>query len=529
MLARNLKLAAAAGAAMVLAVGMASPTLAETTVRAVLHAELKILDSVVTTQGISQDHAMMVYDTLFGTDENGAPQPQMIDTYDVSADGKTYTFVLRPDLKFSDGAAVTADDVVASLKRWGAKDGEGKTLIAVTDALVAVDARTVRWMFSQPYGYVIKSLGKTTSNVPVIMPKRFADTPADQAITDAIGSGPFLFKKDEWVPGSKVVYVKNKNYVPRKEPASGSAGGKVVKVDRVEWLNIADSQTAINALINKEIDYYETPPADFLPKLRADRAIELEPTNKIGFQGVLRMNHLQPPFNNPAMRQAMLSIVNQETYMKAMFGDPKLYKICPSYFACGTLLETDVGSAEAMKHDMARAKKLIQEAGYKGEKIVVMHPTDVATMNAATLVTAQLMREAGLNVDLQAMDWATMNSRRANKGDPAQGGWNILHTWWNGVGISNPLSNAPIHASCDKAWPGWPCDEAHQKLVDAFKFARSVEEQKVLARKIQESAYKLVPYVPFGQWQIPVAYRKDLKGVLPVPGLVVFWNMEKAG
>jgi len=507
-------------------IGNSSSVRAETVLRAVLHADLKILDPVWTTHGITQDHALMVYDFLFGWDENNVSQPQMVDNYEVSDGGKTYRFTLRNGLKFHDGAAVTTADVIASLKRWGARDSSGQQIMKVTESLSAIDSNTFVWKLSKPYGLLIDSLGKTTSRVAAIMPERFAKTDPEKQIEGSIGSGPFIFKKDEWVPGSKVVYVKNPNYVPRSEPASAAAGGKVVKVDRVEWLNIRDPQTAVSALINGEIDFYENPPADFLKMLKG-KPITLKVTNRIGYQGVLRPNHLHPPFNNKKARQALMWAVNQETYLQTMFGDPLLYLKCGSFFACNTLLENETGSQALMAHDPQKAKKLLEEAGYKGEEIIILHPTDQPIMNAATLVTAQLLRKAGLNVKLEAMDWSTMGSRRAIKKAPAEGGWNILHTYWNGPGISNPLTNKPIHTTCEKAWPGWPCDKAHQALIDSYPFAQTVEEKRALAQKMQVSAMDFVPYVPFGQWVAPAAFRNVLNGVLTVPGGVVFWNIEK--
>ncbi len=498
----------------------------EKTLRAVLHADLKILDPVWTTHGITQIHAMMVYDFLFGWDENNVSQPQMVDSYTVSDDGKIYEFVLRDGLKFHDSTPVTTADVIASLNRWCARDSAGQQIKKVTNKLYAVDDKKFVWDLKKPYGLLIDALGKTTSRVAAIMPERIAQTDPEEQITEAIGSGPFIFKKDEWVPGSKVVYVKNPNYIPRGEAVSAAAGGKVAKVDRVEWLNIRDPQTAVSALINGEIDFYENPPADFL-KLLKDKPITLKATNRIGYQGVLRPNHLYPPFDNQKARQALMWAVNQEMYLKTMFGDPLLYQKCGSYFACNTLLENDTGSEALMAHDPEKAKTLLREAGYNGEEIVILHPTDQPIMNAATLVTAQLLRMAGANVKLEAMDWSTMGARRAIKESPKNGGWNILHTYWNGPGISNPLTNKPIHTTCDKAWPGWPCNASHQALINSYPFAQTVDEKKKLAKQMQESAMEFVPYVPFGQWTAPAGFRNELKGVLTVPGGVAFWNIEK--
>ena len=512
--------------ALGLVAGNSAPASSESVLRVVLHADLKILDPVWTTHGISQNHALMIYDFLFAWDENSVPQPQMVDTYEVTDDGKHYRFTLRDGLQFHDGAPVTTADVIASLKRWGARDSSGQQVMSVTESLSAVDDKTFEWKLSKPYGLLLEALGKTTSRVAAIMPESVAMTDPETQIESTIGSGPFIFQREEWVPGSKVVYVRNPNYVPRSDPASSAAGGKIAKVDRVEWLNIRDPQTAVSALINGEIDFYENPPADFLPSLK-DKPITLMATNPIGYQGVLRPNHLHPPFDNRLMRQGLMWAVNQDTYLRTMFGDPLLYRTCGSYFACGTLLESEAGAEALLAHDPEMARQAFEEAGYNGEPIVILHPTDVPIMNAATLVTAQLLREAGLNVQLEAMDWSTMGSRRAVKEPVSEGGWNILHTYWNGPGISNPLTNKPVHATCEQAWPGWPCDEDHQSLIDDYPFAQTIAEKRALAQQIQESAVDFVPYVPLGQWQQPAAFRNELDGVLIVPGGVVFWNIEK--
>jgi peptide/nickel transport system substrate-binding protein len=227
------------------------------------------------------------------------------------------------------------------------------------------------------------------------------------------------------------------------------------------------------------------------------------------------------------MRKAMVALVNQQTYLQAMFGNPDLYESCGSYFACGTYLATDAGAESLLADDPAKAARMFKDAGYDGSPITVMQPTDVATMNTAALVTAQLMRDAGLNVQLLPLDTASIGQRRANKGAPADGGWNILFTWWNGIDLSSPITNTPLQASCDKAWPGWPCDEELQGLIDAYLTVSTPEEQKALAETIQLRAFEVVPYINFGQWQQPVAYSNKLDGVLQVPGAVVFWNIAK--
>src|SRR5215468_10587537 len=228
-------LTAAALAVSLVLLGAPNSWAQQKTITAVMHADVKIFDPIVNTADITSYFALMVFDTLFSLDQNLTPQPQMVGNYKVSADALTYTFVLRDGLKFHDGTPVTAEDVVASLKRWWVKDGGGQIIQKFTKELTAVDDKTVKLVLNQPYGLVLDTLAKPDANVPVIMPKRLASTDPNQAVAEVVGSGPFKFVKDEWVPGSKVVFVKNTEYVPRSEPANGFAGGKVVKVDRVEW------------------------------------------------------------------------------------------------------------------------------------------------------------------------------------------------------------------------------------------------------------------------------------------------------
>jgi peptide/nickel transport system substrate-binding protein len=375
---------------------------------------------------------------------------------------------------------------------------------------------------------MLHALSKPSGLVPAIMPKRIAETDPNTAIKDVIGSGPFVFVAEEWVPGSKVVYRRNEAYVPRAEPPSGAAGGKVAKVDRVEWINIRDQQSAVLALQNGEVDYVEAPGADFLPILRG-AGMKIVRTDRLGSQGMIRMNHLHPPFDDVRARRALLYLVDQNRFLQTMFSDPELYRPCGAFFVCGAPLETAAGVEPDFGKNKERARALFAEAGYKGEPIVILHPTDVQTMNLSTLVLAEDLKSIGVNVELQALDFAAMAGRRSSKAKPSEGGWHIGLTFWPGLLISDPVGNTPMQASCDKAWPGWPCDAEHQALIDAYPEALTPEARMALAEKIQVSAYqKVVPYVPFGQWFAPVAHSPKLSGVIGMPGTMILWNIEKA-
>jgi len=501
---------------------------AETVLRGKLDSGIKQIDPIWTTAYAARSHGFMVYDTLFGLDENFEPQPQMVDTYTVSDDGKVYTFTLRDGLRWHDGDAVTAEDCVASIERWGARDGMGQKLMDVTEALEVVDDKTFRLVLERPYGLVLQSLAKITSNVPFMMKKEHAMTDPHEQIAEVVGSGPFRFVPEEFVPGNTAVYVKNDDYVPRAEPASNTAGGKVPRVDRVEFVWIPDQTTAANALIAGEIDYIQDPPADLQPMLRAADGVAVEIFDPLGNQPVVRINHLQPPFDDPKARQAVLWAVNHEEQLQAAVGDPEMYKVCGAMFVCGGPFETDADSEPLMKQDVAKAKALLEEAGYGGEPIVVMHVTDDFVIDAQTLVTVQQLRKAGFNVEVQSMDWSTLVSRRALKGPPSEGGWHIFQTWFNGPDFLNPVEHLPVAANCEDAWFGWPCDETIERLRTEFAFEPDLARQKDIARRVQERAYEVVTYVPLGAYYQPVAYRSDrLEGLIRSP-VQLFWNVSKS-
>jgi len=320
-------LAAAAAALMSVAAH------AQGTLRVVMLSDLKILDPMWTTAYIVRDHGYMVYDTLLAMDEKLEIKPQMLSGWKVSDDKLTYTFTLRDGLAFHDGAPVTSEDCIASIKRWGVRDTMGQKLLQFTKELAAVDARTFTLTLKEPYGLVIESLGKPSSNVPFIMPKRVAETPADKQITEFVGSGPFVFMKDLWRPGEKVVYEKFKGYKPRPEPASGLAGGKTVHLDRVEWVVLPDIQTAINALIAGELDMVQQPPFDLLPVLEKTKDIQVIDLNVLGTHFAFRFNTLHKPFDNPKVRQAALYALNQKDVLQGGVGNPKYARECKALFA----------------------------------------------------------------------------------------------------------------------------------------------------------------------------------------------------
>ncbi len=500
---------------------------ADTVIRVNLDAALNQLDPIGTTSYIVRSHGFMVYDTLFGLDENMNVKPQMVDTYTISDDSLVYSFTLRDGLHWHDGASVTSRDCVASIKRWGSKDGMGQQLMAAVEKMEIINGKTFTIVLKRPFGMLLQSLAKITANVPFMMKEEQALTSPDEQITEVMGSGPFRFVKEAFEPGTKAVYVKNKDYVPRNEPGSNTAGGKVVNVDRVEIVWIPDLSTRTNALISGEIDFIEAPHPDHIAKLKAAENVRVEKFDTLGYQCVLRLNHLQPPFNNIYARQAVLWATDMEMALKVVVGnDPDMYRKCPSMYPCDTPFATDIGSKPLMTQDFDKAKALLKKSGYKGEKVIILHGTGGSIVSAQTMVTGQNLRKAGFNVELIPMDWATLSARRKVKKPASEGGWNAFQTYFTGPDFLNPAEHMAIKAEGENSWFGWPEDKKIQELCSAFVAEPDFEKQKEIAAEIQARAYEVVTYVPLGTIYQPAAYRTELKGLLKGP-VSLFWNVSR--
>jgi peptide/nickel transport system substrate-binding protein len=452
----------------------------------------------------------------------------MVDTYTISPDKLTYTFALRPGLKFHDGQAVTSRDVVASLDRWTKRDTAGQKLREFTAEMKTVDDKTFAIVLKEPFAYVETTLASTSGNAAVIMREQDAKTDPFTAITTTIGSGPFRFVASEWVPGSKVVYEKNPDYVPRSEPAIGFTGGKVVKVDRVEWVFLPDANTRAAALANGEVDMIDQLPHDMAKILERNKNITVSRIGKIDAFGVIRPNSLHPPFNDVRARQALALLVNQNDYLAAGFGDRKWWREnCYSFFVCDTPNGTEAGSENFRKQNKDRAKQLMAEAGYKGEKIVILGTQEIPQIGALAEVTAANLRSIGVDVDLVMSDWGTMLARRGKKDAPEQGGWHIFHTTVGGASAQSPISNFLISATCDGAnWPGWPCSPDIEKLRNSFARAQSEAETKATLDALDTQLWKELPVIQTGQYATPFAWRNNITGVLQSP-VIAFWNIEK--
>jgi len=516
------------GMAVALSAALAAPAHgADNVLRLRMNGDINSVDPISTTNYTIRNASYLIYDVLFAMDADFTVKPQMAEKVEVSADGLLYTITLRAGLTFHDGGKVTAGDVVASLRRWGKVDGLGKLLFSKMNSIEAKDELTTIITMKEPWGQALPALGKISSNIPVIMPARLAAQEPGDAVKQPVGSGPYRMLVDEWVPGSKAVYVPFEGYKPRSEPASMAAGGKLARFDRVEIINIPDTSTAIDALLVGEIDWVEEVPSDMLPLFDGSDQAEAVPARQSGNSMQLVVNHLNPPFNNPDIRRALQLTVEQEPFMKAINGDrAELYKVCAAVFFCDTPFASDVNTDRILKRDPAGAKALLQKAGYDGTPVLLLHVTDIPAHDATYSVLKPMLEEAGFVVNEQISDWASVASRRASKEPVDKGGWNVFVTGWGYIDQINPMTNVYVAGACDKGWFGWACSEELQKLREQFAATTDFAEQKKLAVRMQEVTHDLVPYVPLGQLFPMQGRSKSLENFLdsPVP---FFWNVSR--
>ena len=522
-----------AGTGAAAATAFAAPRIARAAsaklLRFIPQADLAVLDPMWTTAYVTRNHGMMIFDTLFGLDGNYQPQPQMVQGSATSADGKEWTLTLREGLRFHDNTPVLARDCVASITRWGKRDAFGQGLAAATDELSAPDDKTIKFRLKRPFPLLPDALGKVGVSMCAIMPERLARTDPFTQVTEMVGSGPYRFLAAERVPGAKVAYERFAGYVPRQGGTPVlTVGPKVAKFDRVEWLTIPDAATALGALQTGEADWWEQPSFDLLPVMEGDGKLKVAEIDPTGNMSLLRFNQLYPPFDNPAIRHALLGAVNQGEVMTAVAGtDTKWWSDKIGFFPPGSPLASDAGMAALTgPRDVAKAKADITAAGYKGERVVAMVATDFPTLNAMALVGVDMMKRCGLNVDVVETDWGSVVQRRANRSAPDKGGWNVFFTNFAGLDEYTPAGHLPLRGNGLNAWFGWPTAPKLEELRNAWFAAPDAAAQKAIGQQIQHQAFVDVPYLPLGRYLQPTAYNASLKGMLK--GMPIFWNVERA-
>nr|WP_158743935.1 ABC transporter substrate-binding protein [Acidisphaera sp. L21] len=517
-----------AAAASTLAAPAIVRAAAETTLRFIPQADLAVLDPVWTSAYVTRNHAFAVFDTLYGQDASFKPQPQMVSGAIVEDKHTIWKLGLRDGLRFHDGTPVLAKDCVASIKRWGARDSFGQSLMAVTNEISAPDDQTIQFRLKSSFPLLPDALGKAGPNMCPIMPERLANTDPFKQVTEMVGSGPFRFIADERVSGSRVVYAKFDGYIPRSSgKPEWTAGPKQVHFDRVEWNVIPDTATATAAMQRGEMDWWEKLDFDQKPLLAKDPKLQIFVVETTGNCGFLRFNELFPPFDNPAIRRALLGGVIQGDYMAAVAGDDtSAYRTDLGYFPPGTPLASDAGmSALTSQRDFEKVKRDLAAAGYKGERVVVMVASDFPTLGALGNVGADMLRRCGMNVDLQSTDWGTIIQRRASKAPLDKGGWSVFFSTFTGIDMASPANSQGLRGNGAAGWFGWPDSPKLESLRANWFNAPDEAAQKKIGEELQRQAFNDVPFLPLGQYFQSTVQQRNLSGTLR--GLPVFWNVKR--
>jgi peptide/nickel transport system substrate-binding protein len=516
---RRSMLKAAAGFAL-----LAAPRLVQasspTTLRFVPVSGLVILDPVATTGRVTRNHGFLVFDTLYGLDETLDPQPQMVMGHTIEDNGKRWTLTLRDQLRFHDGEKVRGRDVVASIRRFGARDGLGQSLMAATDELSAPDDQGVVFQLKKPFPHLAQALAGGTGNVAFVMPERLASTDPYKPITEVVGSGPYRFVASEFMAGARSVYERFGPYAPCEgQRPSFLAGPKIAHFDRIEWTAIPDPATAAAAIQKGEVDWWELPSPDLVPLLARDRDLELA-TMQTAI-GIMRFNHLHPPFDNPEIRRALLGAVDQAAAMQAVAGtDPAGWRDHIGLFPPETPLANDAGVAVLDgPRDYAKVRRELTAAGYHGERVVALDTTDISVIHALTLVGVDELRQGGMNVDVQSMDFGTMVRRRASRQPIQQGGWNVFFTFMDSTSNFTPAGNPALRGNGVDGWDGWPTSPRLEELRQVWLDAGDLDAEKRACRELQLQLWQDVPYIPMGQYSQQTCYRRTLADVPKGPPL----------
>ena len=509
------------------AAALAGPAAAQTVLRVIPSADLTELDPTRGANLISRIYSQMVFETLYAMDGTLTPRPLMLESGEASPDGLRWTFTLRPGLHFHNGATVTSKDVVASLERWMGNTSIGGQLKARVQSLEAADDRRVIMTLKERFGLVEFILAGPGAPIAAIMPEADARRPIGSPLPNPVGSGPFRFVPGERVAGHRAVFERNPDYQSRTEPTDGLAGARTVKVDRVEWIVMPDAVTAANALATGEADLWEQVTPDLAPFL-AQRGMVLRRLSAMPSVTFIRPNFQLPPFNDIRARQALALLFDQREMMDAVAGDKVPSQPCSSFTVCGGPLSTEAGSESYRKPDLARARALMKEAGYNGERLVMVATPQLPVIGQMALVAEQRLRQIGVNVDLEMMDFSAMFPRIQAPNKPiGQGGYHLFPYYAAGVFWFHPMTNLSLDVSCPaSSWAGFPCDKEGEALRQAFLAAPDEATRHKAYEAFHRRMWDFLPYIPTGQFDVQSAYRQNIQGVLPAY-FISYWNIEK--
>ncbi len=498
------------------------------TLKFVPAAPLTALDPIWTTAAVTRVHGYLVFDSLYGLDDALKPRPQMAQGAKVEDDGLGWTITLRRGLTFHDGEAVKASDCVASIRRWMKRSPMGQKLESVTDALSAAGDLDIRFRLKRKFPQLLEALGAVGPQA-LIMPERLASTSPFEQVKEIVGSGPYRFLANEFISGSFAAYERFAGYVPTPDTGRGlTAGPKVAHFDRVEWNMIPDPATAAAALMAGEVDWYEQLGPDLTDLLRRSGKLKVEKQDRFPLVPGLRFNALQPPFNNVKLRQALLPAISQEDVALAVAGDnPGFSMKDVGVFTPGTPSASMAGLAPLQgPRDFALAKRLMKEAGYNGELMRQLAPTDLPSVTATSQVVSDVFHRLGFNIEDAVSDWGTVVQRRASKEPLEKGGWSVFCTTFSWFEFADPAVNIGLRGNGQGAYFGWPTAPRLEELRETWFDAPDAAARTAITEQMQQVAMAELPFIPLGAAFATTAYSKSLSD--RIVALPLFWNVRRA-
>src|SRR5881296_213508 len=444
------------------------------------------LDAHWTTASITETLTNHIYEGLYSLDSGARPIPMLAEGHTVSRDGLTYTFKLRQGVKFHNGKEMTSEDVVASLARWGKQSVYGKALFAQVVDWKALDKYTVEMKLKEKSAIVLISLA-VPNNFGAIYPKEIAEKfPPEQKVTEYIGTGPF--KLAEWKPDQYIRMVRFDDYKSRNEPPNGYGGGKTAWVDEIRRVPVPEVATRVAQVETGELEFADDLNLDAYDRLKKNSNVKAIVAIGNGWL-IAVLNKKEGLMTSQKLRQAWQAAIDIEPIMKNVAGGHSEF-----YRMDSSLIMTEIAAWHTKlsglpwnERNRDKAKRLLQEAGYKKEPVRFMTTQEYKWMYDFALLTKQQLEDIGFNIDLQVVDWATLVKRRNNPKE-----YDVFTT---GMGS---FYDPTHHIYLTPGWPGWTTDEDIAKIQQELARETDPKKRMALWEKQTRQFYEKVPVIRYG-------------------------------